>query len=488
MNIFSKIKILILLTTIVIILASITTAISNEFSALLVYISSFCAVVTFIISFLSINKYEKSLQKSNEVLKKVAAGSLYHRVTNIDSSEKFGEISWNINNLLDQVEAFNRDTSASLKSITTCKSVRRMLPSGLHGDFVIVSNEINSALETIAVAQSKDEFIKQMLSTLSEYSSGIYTSKIDLSGMQEDIIQLGQGINTLGTELSKLGQVNLKNGLALQQGAEVLASNVKILSTSANTQATSLEETAAALEQITEGMRQNTENTVQMAQYAKDVTKSANEGEELANKTTTSMDEINEQTASITEAITVIDQIAFQTNILSLNAAVEAATAGEAGKGFAVVAQEVRNLASRSAEAAKQIKDIVEAATSKANEGKLIADSMIEGYNKLNKSISTTIDLIEEVTVSSKEQEEGIIQINESISILDKQTQESASVAHETNVVAQQSYDIAERIVQEADKEFHGKDDIQLRKELTNVNFEGQERRSIEKRIKNNQF
>ena len=107
-------------------------------------------------------------------------------------------------------------------------------------------------------------------------------------------------------------------------------------------------------------------------------------------KKTESMEEINEQTSSIADAITVIDQIAFQTNILSLNAAVEAATAGEAGKGFAVVAQEVRNLASRSAEAAREIKALVENANSKADEGKQIANKMITGYSKLNENIKSS--------------------------------------------------------------------------------------------------
>ncbi|RXJ95209.1 hypothetical protein CRV02_14640, partial [Arcobacter sp. CECT 8989] len=115
-----------------------------------------------------------------------------------------------------------------------------------------------------------------------------------------------------------------------------------------------------------------------MSLNAKELTSSVKEGEKLASKTTVAMSEINEQVSEITNAIGIIDQIAFQTNILSLNAAVEAATAGEAGKGFAVVAQEVRNLASRSATAANEIKIIVENATQKANEGKQIASKMID--------------------------------------------------------------------------------------------------------------
>ena len=161
---------------------------------------------------------------------------------------------------------------------------------------------------------------------------------------------------------------NKSNGLTLENGSNILLSNVDKLNVSSNEAAASLEETAAALEQITSTIRNNTENIAKMSKYSNSVTKSASTGENLANKTTIAMDEMNVQVNLITEAISVIDQIAFQTNILSLNAAVEAATAGEAGKGFAVVAQEVRNLASRSAEAAKEIKNIVENAKHKADE------------------------------------------------------------------------------------------------------------------------
>ncbi|MCG3720476.1 methyl-accepting chemotaxis protein, partial [Aliarcobacter butzleri] len=163
----------------------------------------------------------------------------------------------------------------------------------------------------------------------------------------------------------------------------------------------------------------------------------------------------------INEAISVIDQIAFQTNILSLNAAVEAATAGEAGKGFAVVAQEVRNLASRSAEAAKEIKAIVENATNKANDGKLIASNMIQGYKELNQNISQTMNLISDIQNASKEQLLGIEQINDAVNQLDRQTQQNAMVASQAHDIAIVTDEISKLIVSDADeKEFAGKDKV----------------------------
>ena len=307
--------------------------------------------------------------------------------------------------------------------------------------------------------------IDNMLKVLDEYSKYNYLNKLDTRNVFGDFNSLFERINILQENITVMLIENKSNGLTLDISSNILLENVDKLNISSTEAASRLEETAAAIEEITSNIRNNTETIAKMATYSNDVTKSVLNGEKLANQTTVAMDEINTQVNLINESISIIDQIAFQTNILSLNAAVEAATAGEAGRGFAVVAAEVRNLASRSAEAAKEIKTIVENATSKANQGKDIATNMIIGYKRLNEDISQTINLIQDIEMSSKEQLLGIEQINDAINSIDQQTQENASIASETHDVAILTDDIAKLVVSNANaKEFHGKDSVKAKK------------------------
>jgi methyl-accepting chemotaxis protein len=320
-----------------------------------------------------------------------------------------------------------------------------------------------------------------ILSVLDKYTNYNYLETVNENGLDGYLLRLAQNTNIVGSAITNMLVDNKQNGLTLRNSSDILLSNIDTLNRNSNEAAASLEETAAAIEEITGNITESTHNVVKMAQFATELSKSSNEGKELANKTTDAMSEINTEVAAISEAITVIDQIAFQTNILSLNAAVEAATAGEAGKGFAVVAQEVRNLASRSAEAANEIKHLVENATAKANTGKDIANKMIEGYNGLNSNISQTIELISSVEVASKEQQNAIVQVNDTVNALDHKTQQNASIASEVNQIAVQTDQIADVVVQSAEeKEFKGKDTIKA-KELAQYVVSSSSNSSVEK-------
>jgi len=305
--------------------------------------------------------------------------------------------------------------------------------------------------------------IKNILTVLNQYTAYDYTNKVPTKGIKKHLLELADGVNVLGDATTQMLIENKKNGLTLDKSSSILLSNVKTLSTNSSEAAVALEQTAAALEEVTTNISSNTQNIVEMAHHANEVTTSVNSGQKLASETSVAMDEIDTEVTSISEAIQIIDQIAFQTNILSLNAAVEAATAGEAGKGFAVVAQEVRNLASRSADAANEIKALVENATQKANKGKKISDEMIDGYSHLNASISETLKIISDVESSSKEQLAGIEQINDSVAVLDGQTQENAEIASKTDEIATQTDKIAKLIVSSTDKkQFLGKESIKV--------------------------
>ena len=320
----------------------------------------------------------------------------------------------------------------------------------------IKANSSNPTISTLKTTLNKmldglDDSTSRILRVVSSYANDDFTDNIKVVDKYKDDMKfLMESINKLGSSLERNAKSNFINGQTLEENSSIMTSSMNNLASKANDQAASLEETAAALEEITSITRNNAENATKMATLGQIVKKSVSTGESLASKTANSMDEINEKVNSINEAISVIDQIAFQTNILSLNAAVEAATAGEAGKGFAVVAAEVRNLANRSADAAREIKNLVQEATMKANDGKMVSADMIEGYKELNKNISETIHIIEDVSKASKEQMTGIEQINDAVNMLDRVTQENASESNHVKTIAASVSQLAHELLTDA--------------------------------------
>ena len=313
---------------------------------------------------------------------------------------------------------------------------------------------INDALKNL---NSRFDIINK---AFGEYTNYNYTNKLSLDGVEKNggFDLLIKDVNALRGAINNMLVENITNGLTLDESSNTLLKNVNNLNENLNKSVHNLKETTSSLHDITNNISKSSQNVVTMSELASKLILSTNEGQEMATQTNQAMSDIGIEVNAINESITVIDQIAFQTNILSLNAAVEAATAGEAGKGFAVVAGEVRNLASRSAEAAKEIKLLVQKALEKSDNGRSIANSMIEGYTELNTNVSITTDLIKDVQVASDQQKAKIQNIYSAITEIDEQVQSNAQIASNTHEVAVQTDKIAKLVVSNANtKEFEGK-------------------------------
>ncbi|MCD4759253.1 MAG: methyl-accepting chemotaxis protein [Arcobacteraceae bacterium] len=406
----------------------------------------------------------------------------------VHSEDEIGQMVISINeNIEKTIKGLNKDAQAIQEASSVCQEVS-LGNLNVKIDTKANNPEINNLTNIVnSLISSLNYNISRVLTSLEHYSKDHYSHRIDSNGKTiAQIKELFDQVDYLGDTLTKLSGQNLKNGKALQQTSSVLSTNISKLAKASQEEASSLNEASESLNEVTKNLTNISKNSQEMETLANKVRVSSKEGQELANKTVESITNINEKVVAITEAITIIDQIAFQTNILSLNAAVEAATAGEAGKGFAVVAQEVRNLASRSADAANEIKKLVEVATEQSSVGSSIANDMIKGYETLNANISSTTTLIDQVSKDTAIQQEKISQINNTISHIDQSVQENAKIADETNYVSQQASTIAQKIVDDATvKEFQGKDDIKVRKNIIDPEYNGFEKREVEREIKN---
>jgi methyl-accepting chemotaxis protein len=360
----------------------------------------------------------------------------------IKSGDEIGQMMRQIN---DNINKTKNQYQRDVELIAEVSDVIEKVENGFY-TYTVKGSTTNPEIETlknslnVMIASTNDK-LNRVSKALQEYGLSKFNHNMDMHGMNGNFGSVAASTKLLGNNVSELLAMILNTGDRLNASTGTLSDSASSLSTSANQQAASLEETAAALEEISSNIRHTVEQSQEMAIIAKDTKESATQGKDLAVETARAMDEINSSTTAINEAITVIDQIAFQTNILSLNAAVEAATAGE-----------VRNLAGRSAEAAKEIKTLVEQAQTKTNEGKSISEDMMNGFESLNDKISKTSSLVEDVAHASKEQLTGVTQINDALTQLDQETQENARVANEISILADDVSHMADNLVKAASR------------------------------------
>ncbi len=281
---------------------------------------------------------------------------------------------------------------------------------------------------------------------LESAQQGDMTARIDLAGKAEQILNLSRGINALMDMVSSILMQVKESADTINTAANEISSGNTDLSTRTEKQAHSLQDTASSMSQLAGTVKLNADNAKQANQLALNATTVAEKGGQAVSEVVSTMSAINESAKKIEDIISVIDGIAFQTNILALNAAVEAARAGEQGKGFAVVAGEVRNLAQRSAMAAKEIKELIGNAVNKTMEGTQLVEGAGKTMVDIVHSVKQVSEIISEISAASVEQTAGIDQVNLAINSMDDVTQQNAALVEEAAAAAESLVDQANQL------------------------------------------
>jgi methyl-accepting chemotaxis protein len=276
-------------------------------------------------------------------------------------------------------------------------------------------------------------------------ASGDLSMRIDVDTTDETG-QLLQALKDMNDSLAKtVGEVRTGAETIATASQEIASGNLD-LSGRTESQASSLEETASSMEELTSTVKANADNARQAGQLVMSASDVATKGGQVVGQVVDTMGSIKESSRKIADIISVIDGIAFQTNILALNAAVEAARAGEQGRGFAVVAAEVRNLAQRSAAAAKEIKSLIDDSVERVDAGSKLVDEAGQTMGEIVTSVKHVVDIMNEITSASHEQSSGIEQVNEAITQMDEMTQQNAALVEEAAAAAQSLLDQAQSL------------------------------------------
>jgi methyl-accepting chemotaxis protein-1 (serine sensor receptor) len=279
----------------------------------------------------------------------------------------------------------------------------------------------------------------------------VANGELDASIHIEHDDELGKLMQALKNMTGKLSQIVVDvraSADSVGSAAKQISAGNNDLSQRTQEQASALEETASSMEEMTSTTKQSADNARQANQLAAGTRDQASQGGQVVSDAVQAMSEINTSSRKIADIIGVIDEIAFQTNLLALNAAVEAARAGEQGRGFAVVASEVRNLAQRSATAAKEIKGLISDSVEKVHTGSKLVDASGETLNEIVGSVKKVSDIVAEIAAASQEQSSGIEQVNKAIMQMDEVTQQNAALVEEAAAAAKSMEDQAQKMVE----------------------------------------
>lgn len=318
---------------------------------------------------------------------------------------------------------------------------QRIDTSKYEGFMAGLGNGINEMLEAVVMPLRESARVVQAL------SEGDLTTKM-IGDYQGEFGTLRDSVNSSVDNLFNMVTDILEATTNIATASSEIAQGNTDLSQRTEQQASSLEETASSMEELTSTVKQNADNSRQANQLSAGAREKAEKGGAVVNRAISAMSEINSSSKKIADIISVIDEIAFQTNLLALNAAVEAARAGEQGRGFAVVAGEVRNLAQRSAGAAKEIKGLIQDSVGKVEEGSKLVDESGKTLDEIVNEVKKVSDIIAEISAASQEQASGIDQVNKAVMSMDEVTQQNAALVEEA-ASASESLDEQARTMEE---------------------------------------
>ncbi|MET0534891.1 MAG: methyl-accepting chemotaxis protein, partial [Steroidobacter sp.] len=288
----------------------------------------------------------------------------------------------------------------------------------------------------IVIARSIVNPLNQVLRATEDLRSGNGDLTYQLPAMDAEFGDISRSLNGFIGKLHEIISTTKSLSASMSSGALQIARGNDDLSQRTQEQAAALEETASSMEEMTATVKQNADNARQANQLSSNARGHAEKGGEVVHRAVNAMEEINASSRKIADIISVIDEIAFQTNLLALNAAVEAARAGEQGRGFAVVATEVRNLAQRSASAAKEIKDLINDSVEKGRVGSELVDESGKTLTDITEAVKKVSDIVAEIAAASEEQAQGIDQVNNAVGQMDTMTQQNAALVEEASAAS----------------------------------------------------